>query len=124
LAAFYEDYQRHQKPDDIGLAKSLAGLQASATPELLASVQNYPNPFNPTTVIRFQLRESGKVRLKIFDLTGKLVRTLLDGELQAGEQKILWDGRDQQGQTIASGVYFYELVAGSKIERKRMTVVR
>ncbi|GEM_PF-5825696 len=119
-----EDYQHHQKPDDIGLAKSLPALQVPASPELLASAQNYPNPFNPTTMIRFHLRESGKVRLKIFDLTGKLVRTLLDGELQAGEQKILWDGRDQQGQTIASGVYFYELVAGSKMERKRMTVVR
>jgi len=119
-----EDYQRHQTPDDTGLAKSLAALQVSATPELLASAQNYPNPFNPTTVIRFHLRESGKIRLKIYDLTGKLVRTLLDGELQAGEQKIFWDGRDQQGQTVASGVYFYELVAGSKIERKKMSLVR
>jgi hypothetical protein len=119
-----EDYQRHQTPDNAGLTKSLAALQVSATPELLVSAQNYPNPFNPTTVIRFQLRESGKVRLKIYDLTAKLVRTLLDGEVQAGEQKILWDGRDQQGETVASGVYFYELVAGRKIERKKMTVVR
>jgi len=90
----------------------------------LTLAQNYPNPFNPTTIIRFHLRERQKVRLLIFDLNGKLVRTLVEGELPAGAQTMLWDGRDQQGKTVASGVYFYELVAGNKVERKKMTLVR
>jgi flagellar hook assembly protein FlgD len=70
------------------------------------------------------MNERQKVRLAIYDLAGHRVRTLVDGELAAGDQIISWDGRDQQGRSMASGVYFYELAAGNQIERKKMTLVR
>ncbi len=92
--------------------------------ETIQQVANYPNPFNPETTIRFHLNEQQKVRLVIFDLTGKLVRTLVEGELPAGEQTISWDGRDRQGGLVANGIYFYELVVGNKIKRSKMTLVR
>jgi len=103
------------------------GLDANLGSELPAAfdlAQNYPNPFNPETTIRFSLRDRQKIRLVIFDLSGKLVRTLIDNELPAGEQTFSWDGRDQHGRTAVSGVYFYELLVGDKVERKKMTLVR
>lgn len=86
--------------------------------------QNYPNPFNPETTIRFYLNERQKVRLAIYDLAGHRVRTLVEGELAAGEQALSWDGRDEQGRPIASEVYFYELLVGNKVERRKMTLIR
>lgn len=121
-------YQRHRgttSPNNNLEEKSIAPLsETDAFPASLTLAQNYPNPFNPETAIRFHLHERQKVRLLIFDLNGKLVRTLAEGELPAGEQTLFWNGRDQQGQTVASGVYFYELTAGNKIEQKKMTLIR
>lgn len=87
-------------------------------------VENYPNPFNPETTIRFHLNERQKVRLVIFDLTGQRVRTLVEGELPSGEQTIPWDGRNQYDRLAASGIYFYELVLGNKVERRKMMLIR
>jgi len=119
-----QDYQDHQANTDLAkpvVAPSQALAKLPANPAL---AQNYPNPFNPETAIRFHLNERRKMRLLIFDLHGKLVRTLIDGELPIGEHTISWDGRNQIGQAAASGVYYYELVAGNKVERKKMTLVR
>ncbi|MGH7495250.1 MAG: right-handed parallel beta-helix repeat-containing protein [bacterium] len=119
------DYEGQQSAEDAGLAKvALAVDQASAPPMSTALAQNYPNPFNPETTIRFRLNESQKIRLLLFDLTGKLARTLAEGEFSAGEQIISWDGRDQQGQWVASGVYFYELRTENKVERRKMSLIR
>lgn len=120
-----EDYQKDGAGSTEGLEKEIIASQQALTPAMKAGLaQNYPNPFNPETTIRFYLNESQKIRLLIFDLTGKLVRTLAEGEFAAGEQTIFWDGRDQQGRSVASGVYFYELATDNKIERKRMALVR
>lgn len=116
-----QDYQGHQANTDLAKPISPALAKLPANPAL---AQNYPNPFNPETTIRFHLRERQKVRLLIFDLNGKRVRTLVENELSAGAQALIWDGRDQHGKTIASGTYFYELTVGNKVERKKMTLVR
>jgi parallel beta-helix repeat protein len=121
--------QRYQQRQKLNASGSITKLMATASPalavpEIVALAQNYPNPFNPTTAIRFRLNERQKIRLVIFDLNGKMVRTLLDDELAAGEQTLSWDGRDEQGRFVVSGVYFYELVTGNKIERRKMTLVR
>jgi hypothetical protein len=102
----------------------IASSQPHVLPATAVLAQNYPNPFNPATIIRFHLSERQKVRLVIFDITGQRVRTLLEGEIAAGEQTISWDGRDQQGRPVASGIYFYELAAGNKFERRKMTLIR
>jgi len=120
-----QNYKRHRDKVSSNLAKSRPATAIKfAETEAPVVAQNYPNPFNPATTIRFRLHERQKVRLMVFDLHGKLVKTLADEEFASGEQAITWDSRDQQGQTVASGVYFYELAAGNKIERKKMTLVR
>ena len=127
-------YQRQQTliSQRGGLEKPMvASLQTPTPPANAALAQNYPNPFsasgtfgNPETVIRFHLSERQQVRLVIYDLSGKRVRTLVEGELPAGEQTVSWDGRRQNGQTVASGVYFYELVVGNNTEKRKMTLIR
>lgn len=126
-----QDYQRHRQITSAGLQKQVAAASQTLTPATIALAQNYPNPFsasgtsgNSETVIRFHLSERQQVRLVIYDLSGKRVRTLVEGELPAGEQTVSWDGRRQNGQTVASGVYFYELVVGNNTEKRKMTLIR
>ncbi|UCF64553.1 MAG: S8 family serine peptidase [bacterium] len=83
--------------------------QQSVLPENYILHQNFPNPFNPTTTISFQLPISGEVGLKIFNVTGQEVRTLVNGFKQAGSHEFIWDGKDNAGISLASGVYFYQL---------------
>ena len=101
----------------------------SAVPEHLPitfSLGNcYPNPFNPMTTIRFDLPQSARVNLRIFDIAGRLVRTLVDGEVvEAGRKEIVWRGRDGSGRQVASGTNFYRLDVGSFSETKRMVLVK
>jgi hypothetical protein len=86
--------------------------------------QNYPNPFNPTTTIKYELPQQADVKLEIFDMLGRQVRTLVNRSHQAGYYIINWDGRDEQGQMVASGVFFYQLRAGSFVQTRKMALVR
>ncbi len=95
-----------------------------ATPQSFALMQNYPNPFNPITQIRFVLASSGKARLVIYDILGRRIRTLLDGARPAGEQQVTWDGRDEAGASVASGVYLYRLEANGVMQSRKLTLLR
>jgi len=86
--------------------------------------QNYPNPFNPTTTISFTLPESSKVTLSIYDVEGRLVKTLLDETVGEGYQERIWDGKDAGGNHAGSGVYFYRLTAGAKTLTKKMVLLK
>jgi len=81
--------------------------------------QNYPNPFNPTTLIPFSLPESGSVTLTIYDLNGKIVKTLIAGQLNAGYHKFEIDATK-----FSTGIYFYRLQAGSFTDIKKMTIIK
>jgi hypothetical protein len=83
-----------------------------------------PNPAPGRTNLSFALPMAGPVQLEVFDLRGRRVRTLIDGEMSAGSHQIDWDGRDQRGQTAASGTYYLRLVAAGEQRAKRVTVVR
>ncbi len=85
---------------------------------------NRPNPFNPSTVIAFRLPDAGAATLKVFDLDGRLVATLLRGDLPAGTHQVTWRGRDDHGRPVASGTYFYRLDAGDWSQTKRMILVK
>jgi hypothetical protein len=85
---------------------------------------NHPNPFNPMTTIRFDLPAAGNARLAIYDLAGRLVRVLVEGERPAGSHEAVWDGRDASGRAVPSGSYLARLVAGGKVETVRMGLVR
>jgi hypothetical protein len=87
--------------------------------------QNYPNPFNPTTVITFTVKERTRVRLRIYDVTGALVKKLVDDVRAPGiTHEVRWDGRNEAGQSVASGVYFYRLVAKDFTQTKKMVVLK
>ncbi len=86
--------------------------------------QNVPNPFNPSTVISYELANTETVTLGIYDVHGRLIRTLVSRAQNAGEYKIRWDGRDDRGSAVASGVYFYRLAAGSFVETRRMVLLK
>jgi len=87
--------------------------------------RNYPNPFNPRTVIPFSIARSGQhVRLNIYDLAGRRIRTLVDGLLPAGPQEIVWDGTDSQNRTVPSGVYFYSLETTGFLSRQKFVLIR
>ncbi len=89
-----------------------AQLQESTfVPAAFALAQNYPNPFNPSTTIHFDVPQTGDVTLSIYNLRGQLVRTLVSGVVAAGRHQILWDGADERGVHVASGIYLYRLQA-------------
>jgi len=87
-------------------------------------VQNHPNPFNPQTTIAFSLAARGRVSLAIYDVSGRIVRTLANETRNAGAYELSWDGLDDSGQTVASGVYFYRLVAPEFTQTKKMVLLK
>ena len=86
--------------------------------------QNYPNPFNPETRIRFTIPEAAEVSLEVFDLLGRKLNVLLNRNMIAGSYEVIWDGRDQQGRSMSSGVYVYRLTAGIYQDVKRMVLMK
>ncbi len=84
----------------------------------------YPNPFNPQTTIKFTMPKSGPVSVKIFNLRGELVRTLVNDVQTAGEHTVLWDGTSNSGSSVSSGVYFYEARSGSDVQVNKITMVK
>ena len=94
-------------------------------PKAFTLDQNYPNPFNSSTVIRFALPESQKIELSVFNLAGQKVTTLVEGVREAGIYTVRWDGKHDQGQVLASGVYLYLLrVGGEQVETRKLVMVR
>jgi len=86
--------------------------------------ESYPNPFNPITTITFTLPERAYVTLEIYNLLGQRVRTLVDGVREAGSHSALWDGRDDSGRVLPSGVYLYWLRAGGLVQARKMLLLR
>ncbi|MCH7548008.1 MAG: T9SS type A sorting domain-containing protein, partial [Candidatus Krumholzibacteriota bacterium] len=90
-----------------------------------ALFQNSPNPFNPTTVISFELLKPGHVRMDIFNVSGVRVRTVVDGHRDMGHHQVEWDGIDNHGADVTSGVYFYRLTLdGLPIATRKMTLLK
>jgi len=98
--------------------------EMALAPESLLLENNYPNPFNPTTQIRFGLPTTSKVRLMILNQRGQTVRVIVDGEKPAGWHTVTWDGKNESGHEVASGIYLYILEADNKKILKKMTLIR
>jgi hypothetical protein len=86
--------------------------------------QNYPNPFNPVTNITFTVPGRAQTRLSIYNLEGRLVKSLFDTEFEGGVKTVTWDGRDSRGNPVSSGVYFYRLRAGGDVMTKKMILLK
>jgi hypothetical protein len=103
----------------------LSPIANVAIPRAVASLeQNTPNPFNPTTTIRFTLPASERVRIAVYDASGGLVRTLIDEVGSVGTHDVQWDGRDNGGSPVGSGVYFYRITAGKYSDSKKMVLLK
>jgi len=102
----------------------VTGTQTPKAPAVSYLAQNYPNPFNPMTRIAFGLSGPGHVSLRIYDVAGRLVRMLAEGDRPAANYAEVWDGKDASGRTVASGIYFCRLDAGSFTQTKKMVLLR
>lgn len=93
-------------------------------PTEFALQQNYPNPFNPTTHIRYDIAEAGNVRLVIYNMLGQQVRTLVTGAQDVGRYEVMWNGLNDAGQPVATGIYVYHFQAGSYSQTHKMAFIK
>jgi hypothetical protein len=98
--------------------------ETGITPKDFALYQSYPNPFNNQTIIKYDLVKPCQVTLTIYNILGQKVRTLVDEPKMAGDYEVVWDGKDEKGKDLASGIYFYQLKAGDVTQTKRMALLK
>ncbi len=108
------------KPNDV---KEINGSDENR-PSAFSLSQNYPNPFNPSTSFRFSLAKSAYVKIEIFNIAGQKVKTLIDEEMNPGVYMVDWDGKDEKGRLVSSGIYFYRMRAGDFSETKKMVLLK
>lgn len=125
LVDHFDAYERHvyEFRRSIGTAVPREGA-GSASSESLNLGLGYPNPFNSTAVIRFALPEQTDAELSVHNLGGQRVVTLSDGTHAAGSHQVSWDGRDERGEMLSSGVYLYRLRAGEQTLARKLLLLR
>jgi len=106
------------------LSTEVSSSSTEGTPAAFSLDQNYPNPFNPSTTIQFSLPRPGRVKLTIHNQLGHLVQTLIDEEKPAGSHSASWNGRNDKGQPVSSGVYLFKLQAGDSNQVRKLVLVR
>jgi len=128
LIAYYEDKIRFMtlseacqyfKKDEV----SIANRKLPYINQFLLC-QNYPNPFNPSSTISYRISKTTLTKINIYNLFGQEVKTLVNKEQQSGEYKIIWDGTDNSGRMLSSGVYIYQLQAGDFLQTKKMVLIK
>ena len=109
-----------------GTVEVIADLTATGefAPGAFALGQNFPNPFNPKTTISFALPSAGPVELDVYSATGQHVRTLQSGDMTSGQHSVVWDGKDDGGSSVGSGIYFYKLQSEELSETKKMMLLK
>ncbi|UCE04576.1 MAG: T9SS type A sorting domain-containing protein, partial [bacterium] len=99
-------------------------IEPEAKPKQFALFQNHPNPFNPETMISFQIPQSNHVIVRIFNTLGVEIRKVVNARYEAGNYWVIWDGKDNSGNTVSSGTYIYQIRAGQFVDMKKMVLVR
>ena len=108
-----------------GLSISFATLvELGLLPTKFRLHQNYPNPFNPRTTVQFDLPAASHVTLAIYDIRGRIVRTMVDEVKNIGFHNVVWDGTDDNGSSVSSGLYFYTINAGDYSDIRKMTFIK
>ncbi|HEU4723730.1 MAG TPA: FlgD immunoglobulin-like domain containing protein [Candidatus Eisenbacteria bacterium] len=133
IAELYVTWTDERLPASIGKNKDayykvgtgfVTAVETSPSPTLARLMKNYPNPFNPRTKINFTLRRDAQALLRVYDVRGRLIRTLVDSFVAAGSRTVEWDGTDDRGTPIASGTYFLRLSAGGDFESRTVTLLK
>jgi hypothetical protein len=101
----------------------ISGIDVVDVPEVMLH-RNVPNPFTSKTSISYSVKAAGRVRLAVYSLTGRLVREIVDGYVEPGSYSAVWDGRDNLGNDVAGGVYYYRLERGEAFHAGKMILLR
>ncbi len=110
--------------DSSGLPDDEPDDPPSDLPTILALSQNFPNPFNPGTQLNFALPKAGRIRISVFDVRGRRVSTLVDESRDQGNYFVRWEGVDEQGRQVPSGLYYARMEFGAEVQTRTMTLVR
>ncbi len=108
----------------VGVTEPVAINERSGTAEKFMLHQNYPNPFNPSTVIQYSLPKGNDVIIEIYDVNGQKIGTLVDGYKAPGSHQVTWNGKNENGEKMATGFYFYRIQSGDFIDSKKMLLLR
>ncbi|MCH7859461.1 MAG: T9SS type A sorting domain-containing protein [Candidatus Marinimicrobia bacterium] len=103
---------------------ALAVGETDGLPSEYALRQNYPNPFNPSTTLRFDLPQAAQVYLVVYDLLGREVARLADGRLEAGEHRVVWNGRDARGREVPTGLYIARMVTATYTKSIKLVLLK
>jgi hypothetical protein len=128
----FEDNARFEVADGLVVDPSaltnqvvvLGALDIQSTPTEFSLLQNFPNPFNPETTIKYNLAEGADVHLRIYNIVGQVVRTLVAERQSAGRYQVRWEGTDDRGMTVSSGIYFYQISTGKFQDVKRLMLLK
>lgn len=111
-------------PSAQGIPVTVANLEWDGMSDVVALGQNYPNPFNPATTIPYTLDRTSSVRLTVYDIAGREVKQVVDAQKAAGSYTAMWNGDDERGVQVPSGVYFARVEAGTIVKTKKMILAR
>lgn len=103
---------------------NVVSVKEKSLPNSFELYQNYPNPFNPSTIIKYSIPRNTFVTLKIYDMLGREIKTLINNEVTSGTHSIVWDGFDNNGNKVASGIYIYRLIADGFNTSKKMMLIK
>ena len=127
-------FDRNDTPISIGytiygsdeeiISQGMSNMKIRAIPDEYSLHHNYPNPFNPSTTIMYDLPEAGYTRLMIYDLLGREVAVLVNKNMDAGYYNARWNGRNQYGQSVGAGMYFYQIQSNGFIRTHKMLLVK
>ena len=126
LSKYTEAFPRRLKVvagDEQFVASALEEI-LSGLPEAFALAQNYPNPFNPNTTLRYTLPHPARGSIRVYNLLGQEVVTLVQGWLDMGFHEVIWDGQDSHGRSVASGIYFAVFASARKILTRKMVLLK
>ena len=108
----------------IKVENPLVEIVESFIPNVFALHQNYPNPFNPVTSLRYDLPEDGLVNITIYDMMGRVVKTLVNGSQSAGNKSVQWKATNNRNEPVSAGLYFYMIQAGGFMKTKKMVLLK
>jgi hypothetical protein len=112
----------HVLKSSVGEQRTAVQTPAAARPAQHRLGDSYPNPFNPAVVLPLELAtDAAQVSLRVYDVLGRRVRQVWQGPLGAGSHRLVWDGRDEQGKSVAAGVYLYQVEIDGQVEAKKTT---
>ena len=125
ITLIVNDLQLNSEPDSVTITVLWDSVYVNELlPKVTKLLGNYPNPFNPTTTIRFSLCEPGVAKIDIYNIKGRLVKHLLDCEYSVGYHNVIWDGADNSGKQVSSGVYFYRMKTQTYTEMCKMLMIK